>query len=100
MRHRLAHRVGRSSQATPAAVDKPQGASHTEFLTLPRSVAPFQGLRQSRCADLPKVIFALEIVWPSALITTSSATGLRRFAKNHLIIVSQQFGSGRAEKQG
>ena len=35
MRHRLAHRVGRSSQATPAAVDKPQGASHTEFLTLP-----------------------------------------------------------------
>ena len=46
------------------------------------------------------VIFALEIVWPYALITTSSATGLRRFAKNHLIIVSQQFGSGRAEKQG
>jgi len=36
MQHRLAHRVGRSSQATPAAVDKPQSASHTEFLTLPR----------------------------------------------------------------
>jgi hypothetical protein len=35
MRHRLAHSVGRSSQATPAAVDKPQSASHTEFLTLP-----------------------------------------------------------------
>ena len=39
MRHRLAHSVGRSSQATPAAVDKPQSASHTEFLTLPRKPA-------------------------------------------------------------
>ena len=35
MRHRLAHRVGRSSQATPAAVDKSPSASHTEFQTLP-----------------------------------------------------------------
>lgn len=35
MRHRLAHRVGRSSQATPAAVDKSHSASRTEFLTLP-----------------------------------------------------------------
>ena len=34
--HRLSHRVGRSSQATPAAVDKSHSASHTEFLTLPR----------------------------------------------------------------
>lgn len=35
MQHRLAHRVGRSSQATTAAVDKPMSASHTEFLTTP-----------------------------------------------------------------
>ena len=35
MQHRLAHRVGRSSQATPAAVDKSMSASHTEFLTTP-----------------------------------------------------------------
>jgi len=35
MWHRLAHRGGRSSQATPAAVDKSQGASHTEILTPP-----------------------------------------------------------------
>ena len=34
-RGRLAHRVGRSSQATCAAVDKAQRASHTEFLTAP-----------------------------------------------------------------
>jgi len=39
MRHRLAHRVGRSSQATPAAVDKPQSASHTEFLTTPEGLS-------------------------------------------------------------
>jgi hypothetical protein len=36
MRHRLAHRVGRSSQATPAAVDKSPSASHTKIQTLPR----------------------------------------------------------------
>ena len=35
MQHRLAHRVGRSSQATTVAVDKPMSASHTEFLTTP-----------------------------------------------------------------
>jgi len=35
MRHRLAHRVGRSSQATTAAVDTSQSASHTEIRTLP-----------------------------------------------------------------
>ena len=35
MRHQLAHRGGRSSQATPAAVDKSQSASHTEILTPP-----------------------------------------------------------------
>jgi hypothetical protein len=35
MQHRLAHRVGRSSQATTAAVDKFMSASHTEFLTTP-----------------------------------------------------------------
>ena len=34
MRHRLAHRVGRSSQATTAAVDKPHSASYTKLLTL------------------------------------------------------------------
>jgi len=39
MRHRLAHRVGRSSQATTAAVDKSQSASHTEIRTLPDTVA-------------------------------------------------------------
>ena len=38
MQHRLAHRVGRSSQATTAAVDKPMSASHTEFLTTPPTV--------------------------------------------------------------
>ena len=36
MRHQLAHRGGRSSQATPTAVDKSQSALHTEILTLPR----------------------------------------------------------------
>ncbi len=39
MDHRLAHRVGRTSQATPAAVDKSPSASHTKNLTLP-SVLP------------------------------------------------------------
>ncbi len=33
--HRLAHRGGRSSQATPAAVDKSLSASHTKNLTPP-----------------------------------------------------------------
>jgi len=33
MWRRLAHRGSRSSQATPAAVDKSQGAAHTEMLT-------------------------------------------------------------------
>ena len=35
MWHRLAHCGGRSSQATPAAVDKSQRTSHTEILTPP-----------------------------------------------------------------
>ena len=35
--HGLAHRGRRSSQATPADVDKSQRASHTEILTPPRS---------------------------------------------------------------
>ncbi len=35
MHDRLAHRVGRSSQTTPATVDQSQTASHTKFLTLP-----------------------------------------------------------------
>ena len=39
MQYRLAHRVGRSSQATPAAVDKSLSASHTEFLTRPKPVS-------------------------------------------------------------
>jgi hypothetical protein len=36
MSNRLAHRVGRSSQATPAAVDKSLSASHTKNLTPPK----------------------------------------------------------------
>jgi len=35
MSDRLAHRGGRSSQATPAAVDKSLSASHTKNLTPP-----------------------------------------------------------------
>gem|GEM_PF-5113746 len=35
MSDRLAHRGGRSSQATPAAVDKSLSASHTKKLTPP-----------------------------------------------------------------
>lgn len=39
--HRLAHRGGRSSQATPAAVDKSLSASHTKNLTPPpRTLEP------------------------------------------------------------
>ena len=40
MDHRLAHRVGRTSQATPAALDKSPSASHTKNLTLPRARQP------------------------------------------------------------
>jgi len=40
MRHRLAHRVGRSSQATTAAVDKSPSALNTKIQTLPASVTP------------------------------------------------------------
>jgi len=39
MWHRLDHRVGCSSQATTAAVDKSQSASHTEIRTLPERPA-------------------------------------------------------------
>ena len=35
MSNGLVHRVGRSSQATPAAVDKSLSASHTKNLTPP-----------------------------------------------------------------
>jgi len=38
MSDRLAHRGGRSSQATPAAVDKSLSAPHTKNLTPPHSV--------------------------------------------------------------
>jgi hypothetical protein len=44
MRHRLAHRVGRSSQATPAAVDKSHPASHTEILTAPEPPVDLKAL--------------------------------------------------------
>ena len=37
MWHQLAHRVGRSSQATPAAVDKFLSASNTKIQTPPLS---------------------------------------------------------------
>jgi hypothetical protein len=39
MWHRLAHRVGRSSQATPAAVDKSSSASNTKIQTAPEAPA-------------------------------------------------------------
>ena len=47
MRHSLVHRVGRSSQATPAAVDKSQSASHTKLLTLPAQPAPRRSIARS-----------------------------------------------------
>ena len=39
MWHQLAHRVGRSSQATPAAVDKFPSASNTKIQTSPKKLA-------------------------------------------------------------
>jgi hypothetical protein len=58
MQHRLAHRVGRSSQATPAAVDKSMSASHTEFLTTPLREATRHLARLYAAAlELPDVGF-------------------------------------------
>ena len=68
MDQRLAHRVGRSSQATPAAVDKSQRASHTKFLTLPdldvaAVVDEHDRVLGSRCFATTRHGYKLMLTW-------------------------------------
>ncbi|MBP6118438.1 MAG: hypothetical protein KBB19_03180, partial [Giesbergeria sp.] len=57
MYDRLAHRVARSSQATPAAVDKSSSASNTKIQTAPRAVIVY-GLRADNDATLVNTLSA------------------------------------------
>ena len=96
MDQRLAHRVGRSSQATPAAVDKSQRASHTKFLTLPdldvaAVVDEHDRVLGSRCFATTRHGYKLMLTWMRSFgqlqkigieCTGTYGAGLLRYVQN------------------
>ena len=95
MWHRLAHRVGRSSQATPAAVDKSSSASNTKIQTSPSSDNKVRFLdfgdeslgTQYLLGLLPSMLKALRS--GATLVLDEITTGLHTLLARQLVTVFQ-----------